>query len=132
MALERAGELADGPGEGKIEKQLEPAGAPLIAVVSVGGPQFRLAETYCVTVSRVHRSTRVRRGTGLTGVRHGTADGAAFEPGSQCGQRAAVNAGGGHRRLLLSLGSGRSCRGRRRLSERVHRPPQRAELPGRC
>jgi hypothetical protein len=84
MALERTGELADGPGEGQVEEQLEPAGAPLIAVVSVGGPQGRPAEMHSVTVSGVH---------GLTRVRHGTADAVILERGSQ---RAAVNAGGRH------------------------------------
>src|SRR6516162_3318300 len=89
MALERTGELADGPGEGEVEEQLEPAGAPLITVVSVGGPQRRPAKMHRVTVSGAYRST---------GVRREAADGVVFERGSQ---RAAVNAGGGHRRRFL-------------------------------
>ena len=92
MALECAGELADGPGEGEVEEQFQPAGAPLIAVVAVGGPQCRVAEMHRVTVSVVHL---------VSGVRHPTADGAAFRRGSQRGQRAAVNVGGGHRRRFL-------------------------------
>jgi hypothetical protein len=39
VALEGTGELADRPGEGQVEEQLDPAGAPLLAVVTVGGPQ---------------------------------------------------------------------------------------------
>jgi len=54
MLLERACELADGPGEGEVEEQLEPAGAPLIAVVAVSGPQCRLAEMHRVTESGVN------------------------------------------------------------------------------
>ncbi len=41
MILERPGELADGPGEGQVEEQLEPAGAPLLLVVTARGAQRR-------------------------------------------------------------------------------------------
>ena len=92
MTLECAGELADGPGEGEVEEQLQPAGAPLIAVVAIGGPQCRVAEMHSVTVSVVHL---------VTGVRHPAADWATFKRGSQRGQRTAVNVGGGHSRRFL-------------------------------
>ncbi len=92
MVLERAGELADGPGEGEVEEQLKPARAPLIAVVAVSVPKCRVAEMHGVTVSGTNH---------VTWVRHVTADGAAFGRGIQCGRRAAVNVGGGHERRFL-------------------------------
>jgi hypothetical protein len=62
MALERAGELADRPGEGQVEEQLKPARAPLIAVVTVGGPQCRAGQVprvmaAPVTLRRAGRSS---------------------------------------------------------------------------
>src|SRR6516165_9047584 len=100
MPLECAGELADGPGEGEVEEQLEPAGAPLIAVVAVSGPQCRVSEMHrvpvcemhCVPVSGVYR---------VNGVRHRTADSAPFRRSSPRGLRAAVKVGGGHGRRFL-------------------------------
>jgi len=42
--LEGAGELADGAGEGEVEEQLQPAGAPFVVAVAVGGAQRRMAQ----------------------------------------------------------------------------------------
>jgi hypothetical protein len=55
VALEGAGELADRPGESQVEEQLDPAGVPLLAVVTVRGPQWRAAEVYRVMVAPVTR-----------------------------------------------------------------------------
>ena len=128
MALERARELADGSDEGKVKEQLEPAGAPLIAVVSVGGSQGRLAQMHRMTVSGMQRWTRVGHGTRLTGLRHGMTP----EHGSRSGQRAAVNVGGGHRRRFLPyVLAGRAVGGADSASGCIT-PPRRAGLLGRC
>src|SRR5262249_60637397 len=39
VLLERPGELPHSPGESQVEEELEPAGAPLVAAVAVGGAQ---------------------------------------------------------------------------------------------
>jgi len=49
MLLKCAGELTDSSGEDQVEEELNPAGAALLAVVTVRGPQPRAAEMYCVT-----------------------------------------------------------------------------------
>src|SRR5215469_15476255 len=98
MALKRASELPDGPGEGEVEEQLEPAGAPLIAVMAIGGSQRRLAEMHRVPVSGVNCATGLSCVAGssrVTGVRHVRADCATF---GYSGLRTVVNVGGGHGR----------------------------------
>ena len=44
VILEGTCKLANCPGKNQVEKQLKPAGAPLIAVVTVGSPQLGRAE----------------------------------------------------------------------------------------
>jgi len=63
MALERPGELADGPGEGQVEEQLEPARPTVIAVVAAGRPELRPGQVpgvmvAPVTLARAGRSWR--------------------------------------------------------------------------
>src|SRR5580704_1529141 len=53
VVLERACELADGPGERQVEEKLNPASAALFAVVAVRSPQSRAREApHCVAVAR--------------------------------------------------------------------------------
>lgn len=102
MALKRASKLPDGPGEGEVEEQLEPASAPLIAVMAVGRSQRRLAQMHRVPVSGVKRATGLSCVAGLsrvTGVRHVRADCATF---GYSGKRTVVNVGGGHKRRSFS------------------------------
>jgi len=95
MALECAGESADGSGESKIEEQLEPASTPLIAVVAVGGTKCRMAEWDRVTVSGV---TSVANRAGVAGT-------------SQRGRRAGIKVRGGHgkRSFLTQVLGGRAA-----------------------